>query len=74
MLPKPLYEALPFAYFGMGMLTMGAIESPARYFPALLLAVAGFAVMYMRYNYRHSRHPTPASVKSPRGQRGRHRI
>lgn len=69
MLPKPLYEALPFAYFGMGMLTMGAIESPAKYFPAFLLGVAGIAVLYMRYNNRHTRHPSPAA-----STRGRHRL
>ncbi len=71
MLPKPLYEALPFIYFGMGMLTMAAIDSPARYFPTLLLAVAGSAVLYMRYSYRkQARMPSRAHAV----YRGRHRL
>lgn len=68
MLPKPLYEALPYVYFGMGMLTMAAIDSPARYFPTLLLAVAGMVVLFMRYSNRHGRKPAQAMT------RGRHRL
>lgn len=68
MVPKPLYEALPFIYFGMGMLTMAAIDSPAKYLPTLLLAGAGISVLYMRYTSRHARKPIRTV------HRGRHRL
>ncbi|KAF0812724.1 hypothetical protein IGB42_02564 [Andreprevotia sp. IGB-42] len=53
MLPKPVYEALPFVYFGLGMLTMAALDSPAKYLSILLLVAAGGLVLFMRHKNRH---------------------
>lgn len=66
MLPKPLYEALPLVYFGLGMLAMAALESPAKFIPALLLVVAGGMVFSMRHSARH--------LRKPQRLAGRHRL
>jgi len=55
MLPRPLYEALPYAYILAGIVTMGGIESPIAIGSGVLLAMAGTLVMMMRNDYRKRR-------------------
>jgi len=52
MLPKLLYELLPFLYLGMGFGSGVAINSALVLIASALLVVAGIVVLSMRVNYR----------------------
>lgn len=58
MLPKPMYEVLPFVYFALAVLVLLTMHSAAKYVPALLLLAAGVVVLYQRHRNRH-KHPPP---------------
>lgn len=51
-LPKPIYEALPYVYVGFGLLAMAMIESGVKFVPGALLIVAGLIVLNQRFSYR----------------------
>ncbi|SMC28774.1 hypothetical protein SAMN02745857_03401 [Andreprevotia lacus DSM 23236] len=53
MLPKPVYEVLPFVYFALAVLVLLTMESSARYLSALSLLAAGIVVLYQRRRNRH---------------------
>ena len=60
MLPKPVYEALPFVYFALGALTMASIDSPTKYLSVFALVGAGVLVVLMRHQSRHKHKSQPA--------------
>ena len=51
-LPKPLYEALPYVYVGFGLLALVMIESGVRFIPGALLILAGLLVLNLRVSHR----------------------
>ncbi len=53
MLPRFIYELLPYLYLVIGFLTGLIFDSDVIFIAASLLIVTGFSVLYMRYNYRH---------------------
>lgn len=52
MLPKPLYEALPYLYITIAVLSVTLIESRASVIPATILLAAAGMVLMMRHNGR----------------------
>lgn len=52
LIPKPVYEALPYVYVGFGLLALAMIESGARFIPGALLIMAGLIVLNQRFSYR----------------------
>ena len=52
MLPKLLYELLPFLYFSVGVGSGVVIGSTLVFIASGLLMVAGIVVLSMRVNYR----------------------
>ncbi len=52
-LPKPVYEALPYLYVSFGLLALAMIESGARFIPGAMLIVAGLIVLHLRFSARH---------------------
>lgn len=55
MLPRPIYEALPFVYVVAGIITLVSNNSVTTLFSGILLAIAGITVFVLRRNYRTSR-------------------
>lgn len=51
-MPRSLYEALPYLYLVAGILSLCANQSPLAFFSATLFWVAGWLVIHMRRNYR----------------------
>ncbi|NQD35643.1 hypothetical protein HPT27_01325 [Permianibacter sp. IMCC34836] len=52
LIPKPVYEALPYVYVGFGLMALAMIESGVRFIPGALLIVAGLIVLNQRFSYR----------------------
>ncbi len=52
MLPKLLYELLPFLYLSVGVGSGVAINSTIVFIASVLLMVTGIAVLSMRVTYR----------------------
>lgn len=52
MLPKLLYELLPFLYLSVGVGSGVAINSTIVFIASVLLMVAGVVVLSMRVTYR----------------------
>lgn len=52
MLPKLLYELLPYLYFSVGVGSGVAIGSTIVFIASAVLMVAGIVVLSMRVNYR----------------------
>jgi hypothetical protein len=48
MLPKPLYDALPFLYLGTGSLVGGALESTLKLLPTTLFMAVGVYMLFRR--------------------------
>jgi hypothetical protein len=48
MLPKALYDALPWLYMGIGALVGAGLESQFKYMPATVLMLAGVLVLIWR--------------------------
>jgi hypothetical protein len=67
MLPKGLYDALPWLYMAVGALTAAMLEGDLRFMPALLFFVASGLVLMFRWNARSVAHrPGRASLgRSP---------
>jgi len=51
-LPKPLYEALPLLYLGLGGVLMFLVESPLIFLSSALFGAAGMGVLWMRFTAR----------------------
>lgn len=52
MLPRSLYEALPYIYLVVGVLSGWMIQSSLIFIASLLLIAAGLISLYMRWRYR----------------------
>jgi len=52
MLPRLLYELLPYAYLVIGIIGGVLIDSTIIFISSVLLLSAGILVLMMRYNYR----------------------
>lgn len=52
MLPKPLYEALPFVYLGAGVTTVRTLHTPLALVPAILFGAAAILAIVSRIVYR----------------------
>jgi len=48
MLPRLLYQLLPYLYIGMGLLCFLVVDSPLIFFSSALLIAAGLLVLWMR--------------------------
>jgi hypothetical protein len=55
MLPRGLYEALPWLYMAIGAMTTALLESEIKYLPALLFFSAGTLVLMYRHVGRDTR-------------------
>ncbi len=63
MLPKGLYEALPWLYMAIGALSAALLEGGLRFLPMVLFFTAGILVLLYRQTSRrtsrpHARTPT----------------
>ena len=54
MLPRSLYELLPFIYLAVGAVGSAVLDSELSLFASLLIMLAGFIVLWMRVDYRRS--------------------
>jgi pSer/pThr/pTyr-binding forkhead associated (FHA) protein len=52
MLPKGVYEALPWLYMAIGALTPALLASDLKYLPAILFFVTGVLVLMLRNSAR----------------------
>jgi hypothetical protein len=52
MMNSTMYEALPYAYIGAGLLNAALLESELKYLPVILLIGAGLLVMSWRHSAR----------------------
>lgn len=56
MLPRSLYELLPYLYLGIGFSSSLVLESNIIFIAASLLIATGISIIYMRYTYRRKLH------------------
>ena len=49
MLPRPIYQLLPYFYICLGLLCMLIVESSLIFFSSTLLMMAGSLVLWMRH-------------------------
>jgi hypothetical protein len=54
MLPKAVYEALPWLYMAVGALTPALLASDLKYLPAILFFATGVLVLMLRSHARAS--------------------
>lgn len=54
MLPRKLYELLPYIYIGVAILCAAAIDSKLVLLPSALLVTAGTLTLYMRHQARRN--------------------
>lgn len=52
MLPKILYNALPYLYFSAGFFALFSLEAPVGYLSVAAFTAAGLLVLLMRRAYR----------------------
>ncbi|MFO8024632.1 hypothetical protein [Thiohalophilus sp.] len=52
MLPKPIYEILPYFYVCCGIAAMLLLDSLMSFVCGLLMSVTGVLVMWLRRNHR----------------------
>jgi hypothetical protein len=60
MLPKGLYDALPWLYMAMGATVTALLESDLKYLPAVLFVIAGVLVLLYRSAGRRAAAHAPA--------------
>lgn len=53
MLQGTIYESLPYLYLALGLLFLLLVKSTLISIAAVMLIIAGAAVLLMRYQYRH---------------------
>ena len=56
MLPRSLYELLPFIYLAIGAIGSAVFDSELTLFASLLIMFVGFIILWMRVDYRRSVH------------------
>ena len=54
MLPTALYELLPYIYLGVGAVGCAISDSELILIASALIILAGFIVLWMRIDYRHT--------------------
>lgn len=54
MLPKTLYETLPFDYAIIGMLAMLLLDNQLALFSGLVLIITAIVVVSLRFYHRHT--------------------
>ena len=54
MLPRSLYELLPFIYLALGAIGSAVFDSELTLIASLLMMLVGFIVLWMRVDYRRS--------------------
>ena len=59
MLPKMLYEILPFLYLSLGVGSGVAVNSIIVFITSVLLMATGILVLSMRVTYRHVHRSNP---------------
>ena len=67
-LPKPVYETLPYVYLMIGLLSLSLLDGAMRYIPGILMCVVGVTVIHWRITYRHA-HADEFEPKTKKGQR-----
>ncbi|WP_219592031.1 hypothetical protein [Aeromonas salmonicida] len=60
MLPSAIYEPLPFAYMGSGLLLLGVAEQPGLLLAGLAFYLAGSLAWFRRSAHRRIYKPLPA--------------
>ncbi|MFP3873314.1 MAG: hypothetical protein ACLFQT_05290 [Thiohalophilus sp.] len=54
MIPKPLYELLPYFYLGVGFAAMLLLEGVMSFVSGLLMSMTGMLVLWLRRSHRQS--------------------
>ncbi len=54
MIPKALYELLPFGYFLLAIALIWVADHPSRWIPALLFILCGILTLKWRRQHRQS--------------------
>lgn len=67
-LPKPVYEMLPYGYLVIALLTYALLESGVRYLSGTVFLAAGLMVLYWRMHYRSTQKATARSRRKPAGR------
>ena len=52
MLPKPIYEVAPFAYSGVGVMSIMSAENALGFVSSALLISAALIIFSLRHKYR----------------------
>lgn len=75
-LPKPVYEVLPYGYLVVALLTYALLESGMRYLSGTVFLAAGLMVLYWRMHYRSTQQARARARRKPgvRGAPVRHRV
>ena len=55
MIPKPVYELLPYFYLCVGIAAMLLLEGIMSFVSGLLMSITGVLVLWLRRNHRQSR-------------------
>lgn len=51
-LPKPIYESIPYAYIFAGLAALALMDSAGKYLPAFIFIATAAWVLRIRHNYR----------------------
>lgn len=60
MMPKSLYDAMPYAYMAFGASITAVMDSPLKYVPAILFISAGMLIFSWRRVSAQKRHQQAA--------------
>lgn len=69
MLPKGLYDALPWLYMALGALSAAVLDSGIKYLPSLMFFLAGMLVLAFRHFHGSPRRPRMPAKESHRPPR-----
>lgn len=64
-LPKPVYEMLPYGYLAVALLTYALLDSGMRYLSGTVFLAAGLMVLYWRMHYRSTHRVTARARRKP---------
>ncbi len=64
-LPKPVYEVLPYGYLVVALLTYALLESGMRYLSGTVFLAAGLMVLYWRMHYRSTQKARARTRRKP---------
>ena len=65
MIPKPIYEILPYLYIAGGIAAMLLLDIFMSFISGLLMSVTGVLVLFLRRNYRVSQQAFLANDLQP---------